>query len=314
MQQWDRLVSAYMEHYTARGLSAERVEQVWRELDRWGSWLKRRRPRPKLESVGTELIVDYIRERNAFRAKSTLSSNVSTLRGFGEYLVHARVWSSNPLRWIRGPKLNPNARLPKRLGRTTMSKLWGAAAASRGMYARQLWVTVLSLFYGSGIRRGELSRLNLADWDGQQGVLHIDGRKTGRPRVVPVPELLWRCMESYLPHRQNQLERAGELGAESLFINRDGKRLSTTSISRGVHALAGRAGITLTSVHQFRHSCASDLLEEGLTLPEVKAVLGHQAITTTVRYVHINDPQKHEAVKNHPINEWLKPMTQEVAS
>jgi site-specific recombinase XerD len=307
MQRWDSLVGRYMQYYEARGVCPERVDQVWRELDRWGSWLKRRRPRPKLEAVGAELIIEYVRDRHAFRAKATLSSNLSTLRGFGEFLAHERVWPSNPLRWIRGPKLDPRSRLPKRLGRGSMTKLWRQAAGCREQYARHLWITVLSVFYGAGVRRGELSRLNVGDWDGREGVLRIDGRKTGVQRIVPVPPLVWRCLESYLPRRQNQLERTGRLGEEALFINKFGRRLSNSSVSRGIHGLAKRANIPLTSVHQFRHTCASDLLEEGLTLPEVKQVLGHQVITTTVRYLHIHDPQKHEAVKKHPINDWLAP-------
>jgi site-specific recombinase XerD len=58
-------------------------------------------------------------------------------------------------------------------------------------------------------------------------------------------------------------------------------------------------------LHQFRHSCASDLLEAGVRLHEVQRILGHQAISTTIRYVHIADPQRREAISRHPINDWL---------
>lgn len=59
------------------------------------------------------------------------------------------------------------------------------------------------------------------------------------------------------------------------------------------------------TLHQFRHSCASDLLAEGVRLPEIQAMLGHQTIATTMRYLHVADPQLHEAVRRHPINEIL---------
>jgi site-specific recombinase XerD len=58
-------------------------------------------------------------------------------------------------------------------------------------------------------------------------------------------------------------------------------------------------------VHQFRHSCASDLLEAGVSLAEVQRILGHQVISTTVRYTHIADPQRSAAIALHPINDWL---------
>jgi site-specific recombinase XerD len=305
MHRWDRLVDLYMEGYSSRGLAAPTVKATRRELDRWGNWMKQRRPRPDLERLSSDTIVAYIKDRNTFKARATLSGNISTMRCFGEFLVHRQIWASNPLRWIRGPKIDSRCKLPRRLSSQAMTDLWKAAASCRLQHSRHLWVTVLCLFYGTGIRRGELSRLNVGDWDSVQGVLRIDGRKTGRERMVPVPDLVYRGIESYLPHRHNMLETCGQLSARALLVNRDGGRLSEAAISRGIHGLARRAKIQLSSVHQFRHSCASDLLEEGLSLPEVKAVLGHQSIGTTVRYLHIADPQKHEAMKRHPLNEWL---------
>ena len=305
MQRWDRLVDRYMEEFAARGICPEHVGYVGRELDRWGAWLKRRRPRPQLQEVDAELIVRYIRYRNTFRAKATLSSNVSILRGMGEFLLREGVWASNPLRWIRGPKLDPRARLPKRLGPQLMKRLWEGAAASRYRHHRYLWISILGVLYGSGIRRGELSRLDVDDWDRDLGLLQVDGRKTGEQRRVPVPPMVWHCLETYLPQRQNQLERVGSVGESALFVNKDGMRLTSLGISRGIHRLARRCGVPLVSLHQFRHTCASDLLEEGLSLPAVKQLLGHRAISTTVRYLHISDPQRCQAISRHPLNDWL---------
>ncbi len=314
MRRWDRLLDLYIEEYSVRGLPPERVEQVRGELSRCGTWLKHRRPRPKLDEVGAEMLTKYIADRNAFRAKSTVSSNMSTLRGMGEFLVRQHIWSSNPLRWMRGPKLDARSRLPKRLGPTEMRKLWRGAATHRQKYQRQLWVMIFAVFYGTGIRRGEFGRLNLEDWDGDKGTLLIDGRKSGRERRVVVPELACRAIAGYLPARHNQLERAGNINEQAFLINTDGNRLGGEAIGRAAHRIARRVGVQLTSVHQFRHTCASDLLEEGLTLPDVKELLGHQGIATTLRYIHIADPQKQEAVKRHPINDLLPASAIEVLS
>jgi site-specific recombinase XerD len=164
---------------------------------------------------------------------------------------------------------------------------------------------VLALLYGTGLRRGEIERLNMDSFDRTEGTLRIDGRKTGRERCVPVPEILWRCLESYLPQRHNVLERANALGQQALLVNRRGERLTGQMISNGIHTMAGRAKIALVSLHQFRHSCASDLLEAGVHLAEVQRILGHQGIATTVRYTHIADPQRREAMACHPLNDWL---------
>ncbi|MGE3805750.1 MAG: tyrosine-type recombinase/integrase [Gemmataceae bacterium] len=73
-----------------------------------------------------------------------------------------------------------------------------------------------------------------------------------------------------------------------------------------MHRIARRMKVELAGLHQFRHTCASDLLEAGVRLPEVQRVLGHETITTTVRYLHCSDPQRHEAVSRHPLNDWLQ--------
>ena len=67
--------------------------------------------------------------------------------------------------------------------------------------------------------------------------------------------------------------------------------------------MARRAGVSIRSLHQFRHTCASDLLEAGVHLAQVQRILGHSVIATTVRYVHIADPQRREAMRLHPLND-----------
>jgi site-specific recombinase XerD len=304
MQRWDRLVEEYLAQLDSRGVSIDHVRGVRRELERLGAWLKRRRGRPHLEQVGAEELIIYLRNRTAFRAKGTLSSILSILRCWGNYLVEQGIWSSNPLRWMRGPQLRP--RVPGRIGKSAMEKLWSGASNHRHAYARPLWVAVLALLYGTGLRRGELARLNVDDYVSAERVLRIDGRKTGRQRMVAVPELACRCLENYLPQRANQLVKAGRFEPQlALLVNQSGGRLSSQAISVGVQRIARRAGIGHLTLHQFRHTCASDLLEEGIRLPEVQRQLGHQAIATTVRYLHIADPQRREAVERHPLNSIL---------
>jgi site-specific recombinase XerD len=304
MRRWDGLADRYLEAYAARGVTAATVRATRRELDRWGAWLKRRRPRPNLEAVDVDLHVRYLRGRTAFRSKATVRGVMTVMRGMGEFLVRERVWASNPLRWMEGPKVDSRSRSPRRIGTEPMKQLW-AAAGGRGGYHRWLWLAVLGLLYGTGLRRGELVRLNVGDWDRDEAVLRVDGRKTGRPRQAVVPEVTYRCLEAYLPQRQNHLERLGAGRTEALLVNRAGERLNDASVSGAVKRLAGRAGLRPVTLHQFRHTCASDLLESGAHVAEVQQVLGHETIATTVRYLHIADPARHEAAARHPINRML---------
>lgn len=305
MKRWDRLVELYMQECRARGLMDSTVLQRQRELDCLGSWLKHRRPRVALEEVDADLLVRYIRNRTSFRAKATVASKMSVLRTMGELLVREGIWHRNPLRWMKGPKLDVRARVPRRIGRKALESLWKTAATNRKGYHRSLWLAVMGLLYGTGLRRGELLRLTVGDWLAEEGLLRIDGRKTGQERRVPLPELAWRCLEAYLPVRHNRLEELGIYDQTALFVNHEGGRLSATGVSTGIRRLGERAGLGRITLHQFRHSCASDLLEDGVRIPEVQRVLGHQTVTTTMRYLHVADPQRHAAVALHPINQML---------
>ena len=306
MRRWDRFLDLYMEQYRARGICEATIKHTQARLEDWGGWMKQRRPRVMLEQISSDLLVRYIESRSTFRAKATVYSTLSTMRGMGDFLVREGVWIQNPLRWMKGPKVRPYHRMPRRIDRTHMEALWREAAHSRSAYHRHQWVTVLALLYGTGLRRGEIERLDIDQFDRNEATLRIDGRKSGRERCVPLPQMVQRCLESYLPQRHNVLEAAGALGQRALLVNARAERLTGQLISNGIHSLARRAHVPLVSLHQFRHSCASDLLETGVNLAEVQRILGHQGISTTVRYTHIADPQRRAAIACHPLNEWLE--------
>jgi site-specific recombinase XerD len=194
-----------------------------------------------LEAIDPLLHVRYLASRSPFRAKATVYGTLSTMRCFGEYLVRQGVWRHNPLRWMKGPKVRSYNHLPRRIERAHMEALWGAAARMQGDYSRRLWVTVLALLYGTGLRRGELERLDLAAFDRAHAMLTIDGRKSGRERSVPVSELVYRCLEGYLPARHNLLERTGKLSLPALLVSRRGARLTGQAISNGI--IRWRAGL-----------------------------------------------------------------------
>lgn len=305
MKRWDSLVDGYMGVCETRGIGVESLDSIRDELDRWGCWMKRRRPKPRLEEVGHELLIEYLRRRTPFRSKSTVSSIASKMRCMGEYLVQQAVWQQNPMRWIKGPRLDPRGKLPRRIGAGHLSKLWEATAQQRSEYRKHLSVVILALLYGTGLRRGELERLQVEDWDREQNVLAVDGRKTGWERSIPLSEPIARCLEAYLPLRQNQLERWKKPEERSLLINRQGGPLSAECIGLLIHQLARKADVPLVTVHQFRHTCASDLLENGASLPEVQTILGHKCVETTSRYLHIAGPERVAAMKKHPLNDYL---------
>ncbi len=309
MRRWDGLIDGYVRYCEARGLKEVTISHRRRELERWGLWLKRRRPKVNLETVDSELLIRYIRSRTVFHSKATISGVVSVMKCMGEFLVEEGIWNKSPMRWIWGPKLNPRARIPKRIGAAHLTRLWDAIKTVREDYSRHQALALLSILYSTGLRRGELMRLDMEDWKRDEQLLIIDGEKTGMERAVPVSHMVRQCIEAYLPQRHNLLEKRGRVNERSLFVSRQGDRLSAQALGKFVHSLAHRAGVPLVTLHQFRHSCASDLLENGVSLPEVQHILGHAVIMSTMRYTHIADPQRRRAIDRHPINEFLQPST-----
>jgi site-specific recombinase XerD len=305
MRRWDGLLEKYVVLQQTRGLAQSTIDGRERELVFFGNWLKARRPKPKLEDVGADFIVRYVQSRSAFHSRATVASVTSILRSLGEFLVAEGLWRSNPLRWMRGPKMDPRRRMPRRIGREQQQALWAAAQARRQEHGRYQAVCVLAILYGTGLRRGELERLDIEDWDRESSVLKIDGRKTGTERHVPVGEAVWRCIEAYLPHRHNRLEAKGLLEERALLVNTLGERLSSAGLGQLIVRLSRDAGVPTVTLHQFRHSCASDLLEAGVTIPEVQRVLGHASIESTIRYTAVADAQRGLAISRHPVNRFL---------
>src|ERR1700722_9148083 len=178
MRRWDRLVDSYMEKYRARGVGSQTIAYTEARLNRWGRWRKGQRPRNAIEDIGAEMLTQYIGKRTSFRAKAAMYATLITMRGFCDYLVRQGLWKINPLRWMKGQRVTPYSRLPKRIDNVHMEAMWREAAKCHGNYTAHLWVTVLAMLYGGGVRRGELERLNLEHFDRAEGTLRVDGRKT----------------------------------------------------------------------------------------------------------------------------------------
>jgi len=306
MRRWDSLIDKYLHECSTRGLAESTIEGRRSEYGKWGLFLKRCRPRVNLEEIPWEYHIKYIKKRSRFHSKQTVYSVISHMRILGDFFVKEGMWNRNNIRWIRGPRLDIRGRSPKRISRGHLQKLLEATPSCSGVFNQATMTAIIVLMYSTGLRRGELQRLDISQYDRSAKTLKLDGRKTGRERILPLPEVTVQCLESYLSFRHNKLEETGNLEETALFVNSYGRRKQSQAIGKTLQMLARKAGIPPVVPHQFRHTFASDLIAEGENLVKVQRLLGHSSVSSTMRYVHVSSPERMEAVERLPLEGIIK--------
>ena len=161
---------------------------------------------------------------------------------------------------------------------------------------------IIEMLYGSGLRVSELVNLKISDIYRQEGFMRITG-KGNKQRLVPISPVADEWL-SYWFQDRNQLDIKPEF-SDIVFLNRYGRQLTRAMIFTIIKTLARQANIHKTiSPHTLRHSFATHLLQNGADLRVIQQLLGHEDITTTEIYTHIEIQDLREAIlKFHPENQ-----------
>lgn len=217
---------------------------------------------------------------------------ISSIRTYLKYIL-SRGLEAPELRLLRPPKVK--AALPKILSDDEFKKLFNAADVTDRFRTARNQITLLMLF-GLGCRVSELIQLNLQDYNEQESWVRILG-KGGKERLVPVTESLRNELNAYLRDVRSQLVKTK---TDSILINDRGKRPSRVDLWRWLAAWSHRAGFDKTiGPHQFRHGCATALLESGADLRSIQMLLGHSSIQTTQIYTSVSAGKLRETIEQH---------------
>lgn len=217
---------------------------------------------------------------------------ISSLRTYFKFCENNGL-RANELRELRPPKVN--AALPKALSLEEFNKLLEASQTTEPNKAARNRITLLLLF-GLGCRVSELISLNIHDFSETENWLSIIG-KGNKQRLVPLTEQLSRELKDYLVNVRPQLLKES---ASTILINDRGHRPSRVDIWRWLSAWSAKAGFDQpVSPHQFRHGCATALLEAGADLRSIQMLLGHSSIQTTQIYTTVSTKNLTEAIDNH---------------
>ncbi|MCB0378731.1 MAG: tyrosine-type recombinase/integrase [Bdellovibrionales bacterium] len=249
--------------------------------------------------------LDKHRDLNAiyeFMGKQKLSTRsqarmISSIRTY--YRFCQRMGDKIPdLSQLRPPKVE--VKLPEALSFEDFQKLMSACRVDDPYKSARNQVT-LTLLFGLGCRVSELIQFNLSDFHETDSWLKVVG-KGGKERIVPLTEHLLTELKLYLRQVRPHLARDTE---NSILVNDRGKRPSRVDIWRWLDTWSKRAGFEKTiHPHQFRHGCATALLESGADLRSIQKLLGHSSIQTTQIYTNVSTKKMQDTVdEHHPLSQ-----------
>lgn len=231
-------------------------------------------------------------------AASTQSRILSGLKSFFKYLVLEDVISESPADLIEAPKLG--RKLPDTLSIHEIHQLIDAIDLSHPQGMRNK--AMLEVLYSCGLRVSELVNLKISGLYFDDGFIRVIG-KGDKERLVPVGKTAIKFIRIYLD--DIRVQQSIQDGYEDfVFLNRRGKGLTRVMIFTIIKDLALVAGLKKNiSPHTFRHSFASHMVEAGADLRAVQEMLGHESITTTEIYTHLDrDYLRQEILEHHPRN------------
>jgi integrase/recombinase XerD len=222
---------------------------------------------------------------------------ISGIKAFYRFLIMDDMLNINPTELLEGPRLE--RKIPEVLAYSEVLQLISEIDMSQAHGVRNR--AMLETLYACGLRVTELITLKITNFYPDIGFLKVHG-KNNKERIVPIGEEAIKHIQIYLNtirKLQNNIHKDHE---NVLFLNRRGKQLSRVMIFMVIKDLAAAAGITKTvSPHTFRHSFATHLVEGGADLRAVQDMLGHESITTTEIYTHLDTEYLKETILSfHP--------------
>jgi integrase/recombinase XerD len=221
---------------------------------------------------------------------------LSGIKAFYKYLLFEEIIEKDPTSLLEGPKLG--RKLPDTLDYEEIVKLFDAIDLSKPEGGRNR--AMLEVLYSSGLRVSELVDLKVGNVYFDIGFLRVIG-KGNKERLVPVGKDALKFLKIYL--EEIRVHVPVQKGSESnAFLNRRGRKLTRVMIFMIIKDLAAKIGLHKTiSPHTFRHSFATHLIEGGADLRAVQEMLGHESITTTEIYTHLDRDYLRQVIQDfHP--------------
>lgn len=282
-----------------RSLSENSIAAYIRDVNKFVEFLniKSIQKNPlQIQSEEIEAFIRYIHELGL--GDRTQSRMLSGMRAFYKFLLVENLLDDDPTELFQGPKLK--RKIPEVLTVEEIDQLLAAIDLSHPQGHRNK--AMLETLYACGLRVSELINLKISNFFIEEEYIKVTG-KGNKERIVPITPAAIVQNKIYIQHyRSHTSIQSGE--EDFLYLNRRGKHLSRVMVFTIIKNLVQLAGIDKTvSPHTFRHSFATHLVEGGADLRAVQDMLGHESITTTEIYTHIDNSYLRDTIlKYHPLS------------
>ena len=279
-----------------RGLSHNSIENYSIDVKAFQNFLKRKKISQTPLSCNEETVKQFIYQSSKILSPHTQARRIAGLRSFFDYLIFEKYRKNNPTDLIEAPKLG--RKLPDILSLNEIELLVENIDLGHPQGYRNR--AILETLYGSGLRVSELVNMNLSNLLFKESLIRVIG-KGNKQRLVPMGNISKKYLEIYI----NEIRVVQKIHLENqdiVFLNRNGKGLSRQMIFTLINTLAMKSNIKKKiGPHTFRHSFATHLLENGADLRTIQILMGHESITTTEVYTHLDTTHLKSVVeKFHP--------------
>ena len=281
---WNNAIQDYQAYLKIeRGLAQNSIESYIRDVKKLKNYLDENNIKISPVSISEEIVQQFIYTVSKKINARSQARQISGLRNFFNYLIFEDYRKDNPTDLIEGPKIG--RKLPDTISTKEIDLIIQQIDLSTSEGERNR--TIIETLYSCGLRVSELINLQISDLFFEEGFIRVIG-KGNKQRFVPINLNTVKYITIYKDQiRSNiNIQKGFE---DTLFLNRRGKIITRNMIFMIIKDLVSKAGIHKNvSPHTFRHSFATHLLENGADLRAIQQMLGHESITTTEIYMHVD--------------------------
>ena len=294
---WEQVLKDF-EYYLKieRGMSSNSVVSYMLDIEKLIRFLSVHELSDTPATITADTLRNFVYEESKELKARSQSRLISSLKSFFKYLMLENYREDYPMEYIDTPKFG--MKLPDTLSVEEIDALIAGIDLSTDEGHRNR--AIIETLYGCGLRVSELVSLRLSDLFFDEGFIRVLG-KGNKQRLVPIGSHTQKEINNYLLYQRKKVPQVKEF-SDIVFLNRRGKQLTRAMIFTIIRQVAANIGLAKQiSPHTFRHSFATHLLENGANLRAIQLMLGHESITTTEIYTHVEHAYLSQVINTyHP--------------